>query len=112
VDYRKLLEYFGSCGYLVRAHYFTARLDAPLTPDRLIRLIDWLSYHGFHVHTKCAKRFERTIPNDYGDRASFFEVNSGVEIEMTVEALRAGAYCDTIFIFSGSGELISTVKAV
>ena len=45
IDYRKLLELFGSQGRLVRAFYYTALLDdqeySPLRP-----LVDWLDYNG------------------------------------------------------------------
>ena len=45
IDYRKLLELFGSQGRLVRAFYYTAMMDdqeySPLRP-----LVDWLDYNG------------------------------------------------------------------
>jgi hypothetical protein len=42
VDYRRLLAYFRTCGTLIRAPYFTALLNAPYTPEWLVRLLDWL----------------------------------------------------------------------
>lgn len=112
IDYRKFLAYWQSCGTLVRAHYFTALLDAPLTPDWLVRLLDWLSYNGYTVHTKRAKVFERATWNEQGERTYRSEVKGGVEMEMTVLALSAARYCDTMFLCSGSGELVPMVRAV
>jgi uncharacterized LabA/DUF88 family protein len=112
IDYRKFLAHWQTGGTLVRAHYFTALLAAPLTPVWLVRLLDWLSYNGFMVHTKPAKVFNRIIHNEQGERSYLQEVKSGVEMEIVVEAMSASRYCDTIVICSGSGELISMVKAV
>lgn len=112
IDYRKFLAHWQPCGSLVRAHYFTALLDAPLTPDWLVRLLDWLSYNGYTVHTKRAKRFERLVYNEQGEEAWITEVKSGMEMEMTVLAMSACRYCDTILLCSGSGDLVPMVRAV
>lgn len=69
-------------------------------------------YNGFQVHTKRAKMFERAVTNDYGDRNTIREVKGNIEIEMVVEAFFTSARCDTIILFSGSGELVSLVKAL
>lgn len=112
IDYRKFLAYWRTCGTLVRAHYFTALLDAPLTPDWLLRLLDWLAYNGYQVHTKRAQRFEQVMWNEEGEQIYVSEVKGGVEMEMTVLAMRAYRYCDTILLCSGSGELVPMVRAV
>lgn len=112
IDYRKFLAHWQTGGRLVRAHYFTALLDAPLTPDWLVRLLDWLSYNGYTVHTKRAKVFERLVYNEQGEEAWITEVKSGMEMEMTVLALSACRYCDTLLLCSGSGELVPMVRAV
>ena len=56
IDYRKMLELFGSQGRLVRAFYYTAMIDdqeySPLRP-----LVDWLDYNGYTMVTKPAKEF-------------------------------------------------------
>jgi uncharacterized LabA/DUF88 family protein len=69
-------------------------------------------YNGFQVHTKRAKMFDRPVTDSDGNRNYIREVKGNIEIEMVVEALSASALCDTIVLFSDSGELVSLVKAL
>ena len=56
IDYRRLLEFFGAQGRLVRAYYYTALFDeAEYSPIR--PLVDWLDYNGYSPVTKRAREF-------------------------------------------------------
>jgi uncharacterized LabA/DUF88 family protein len=112
VDYRRLLEYFNSKGWLVRAFYYTALLEGDLTPDWLIRLTDWLSYNGFNVITKRAKVFRRRVADENGAFHWVSEVKGNVDIELAVDMLTLAPHCDTIILFSGDGDFVSLVQAV
>src|SRR3546814_16026260 len=56
IDYKRLLELFGSKAHLIRAFYYTALLEdqeySPIRP-----LVDWLDYNGNSLVTKPAKEF-------------------------------------------------------
>lgn len=112
VDYRRLLEYFSSKGWLVRAFYYTALLEGDMTPDWLIRLTDWLSYNGFNVITKRAKIFRRRVADEAGSFHWVSEVKGNVDIEMAVDMMTLAHHCDTIILFSGDGDFVSLVEAV
>lgn len=112
VDYRRLLEYFSSKGWLVRAFYYTALLEGDMTPDWLIRLTDWLSYNGFNVITKRAKIFRRRVADETGSFHWVSEVKGNVDIEMAVDMMTLAHHCDTIILFSGDGDFVSLVEAV
>jgi uncharacterized LabA/DUF88 family protein len=112
VDYRRLLEYFNTKGWLVRAFYYTALLEGDLTPDWLIRLTDWLSYNGFNVITKRAKVFRRRVADENGSFHWVSEVKGNVDIELAVDMLTLAEHCDTIILFSGDGDFVSLVQAV
>ena len=111
VDYRRLLEYFRTKGWLVRANYYTALLEGEFTPDWLIRLTDWLAYNGFTVITKRAKVFRRRLADDSGGIHWASEVKGNVDIEMAVDMLTLAPYLDTIVLFSGDGDFVSLVEA-
>jgi uncharacterized LabA/DUF88 family protein len=112
IDYRRLLEYFSTRGWLVRAFYYTALLEGDLTPDWLIRLTDWLSYNGFNVITKRAKIFRRRVADETGSLHWVSEVKGNVDIEMAVDMLTLASRCDTMILFSGDGDFVSLVEAV
>lgn len=112
IDYRRLLEYFSSKGWLVRAFYYTALLEGDMTPDWLIRLTDWLAYNGFNVITKRARIFRRRVQDEVGNFHWVNEVKGNVDIEMTVDMMSLAAQCDTVVLFSGDGDFVSLVQAV
>ena len=112
VDYRRLLDYFRTKGWLTRAFYYTALLEGDMTPDWLIRLTDWLSYNGFNVITKRAKIFRRRVADDTGSFHWVSEVKGNVDIEMAVDMLTLAPHLDTVVLFSGDGDFVSLVEAV
>lgn len=111
VDYRRLLEYFGDRGRLIRAFYYTALLEGDMTPDWLVRLTDWLSYNGFKVVTKRAKVFRRRVMDEGGASHWVSEVKGNVDIELAVDMITLAPHCDTIALFSGDGDFVSLIEA-
>lgn len=112
IDYRRLLAYFRTQGWLTRAYYYTALLEGDMTPDWLIRLTDWLAYNGFSVITKRAKVFRRRVADEQGSFHWTSEVKGNVDIEMAVEMLALAPQLDTVLLFSGDGDFVSLIKAV
>ncbi|HRI77269.1 MAG TPA: NYN domain-containing protein [Alphaproteobacteria bacterium] len=102
IDYRKVLEWLGARGNLVRAHYYTALLEteeySPLRP-----LVDWLDYNGFTVIAKPAKEFT--------DATGRRKVKGNMDIEIAVDVLHAVNYADHIFLFTGDGDFRRLVEA-
>ncbi|MDQ4076695.1 MAG: NYN domain-containing protein, partial [Chloroflexota bacterium] len=112
VDYRRLLEHFTAGDSLVRAIYYTTLLEDGKAPDWLTRLLEWLSYNGYHVVTKPAKHVRRRIVGEDGESYWVEEVKGDLDVEMTVDIFGLTPYCDTIFLFSGDGSFVYLIKAV
>ena len=103
IDYRKLLELFGSQGRLVRAFYYTALLEdqeySPLRP-----LVDWLDYNGYTMVTKPAKEFTDAV----GHR----RIKGDMDIEIAVDMMEMGKKVDHIVLFFGDGDFRRLIEAV
>ena len=103
IDYRKLLELFGSQGRLVRAFYYTALLDdqeySPLRP-----LVDWLDYNGYTMVTKPAKEFT--------DAMGHRRIKGNMDIEIAIDMMEMGKKVDHIVLFSGDGDFRRLIEAV
>ncbi len=103
IDFKRLLQEFGSHGTLLRAFYYTTIIEngeySSIRP-----LIDWLDYNGFTVVSKPAKEFED------GEGRRRFKRN--MSIELVVDALELSNHIDHIVLFSGDAELRSLVEAV
>lgn len=103
IDYKALLDEFGSRGVLVRALYYTALIEdqdfSPLRP-----LVDWLDYNGFTVITKPAKEFV--------DSAGRRKIKGNMDIEIAVDAMSMADHVDHIVLFSGDGDFRRLVEAV
>lgn len=112
VDYRRLLEYFGQQGYLVRASYYTALLEGDMTPAWLVRLTDWLSYNGYTVVTTPARLVRRRAVDDAGVAYWTHEVKGNINVRLAVDVLAMTAQCDTIVLFSGDGNFTRLVRAI
>ena len=56
IDFKRLLQFFGAKGRLIRALYYTAVAEGqefcPIRP-----LVDWLDYNGYTLITKPTKEF-------------------------------------------------------
>lgn len=103
LDYKALLNEFGSRGILVRALYYTALIEdqdfSPLRP-----LVDWLDYNGFTVVTKPAKEFV--------DSAGRRKIKGNMDIEIAVDVISLAEHVDHIVLFSGDGDFRRLVEAV
>ncbi len=103
VDYKRLLQEFGSRGDLIRAFYYTAMVEdqdfSSLRP-----LVDWLEYNGFRVVTKAAKEFV-----DLGGRR---RVKGNMDIELAVDAMELASHIDEMILCSGDGAFRSLIRAI
>ncbi|HUB97877.1 MAG TPA: NYN domain-containing protein [Stellaceae bacterium] len=103
IDYRRLLELFGSKGRLMRAFYYTALLDdqeySPIRP-----LVDWLDYNGYTMVTKPTKEFT--------DATGRRKIKGNMDIELAIDVLEMAQYLDHIVLFSGDGDFRRLVEAV
>ena len=103
IDYKRLLELFGSQGRLVRAFYFTALVDDQ-EYSSLRPLVDWLDYNGYTMVTKPAKEFTDAM----GRR----KIKGNMDIEIAVDMMEMGKKVDHIVLFSGDGDFRRLIEAV
>src|SRR5258707_13871069 len=103
IDYKRLLELFGSKGRLIRAFYYTALLDeqeySPIRP-----LVDWLDYNGYTMVTKPTK--------EYTDATGRRKIKGNMDIELAIDVMEMAQYLDHIVLFSGDGDFRRLVEAV
>ena len=103
IDYRKLLELFGSQGRLVRAFYYTALMDDQ-EYSSIRPLVDWLDYNGYTMVTKPAKEFTDAM----GRR----KIKGNMDIEIAVDMMEMARKVDHIVLFSGDGDFRRLIEAV
>ncbi len=103
IDYRKLLDFFGSRTNLLRAYYYSALLEteeySPLKP-----LTDWLAYNGYSLVTKPAKEFVDTL----GRR----RIKGNMDIELAIDMLELAPSLNHVILFSGDSDFRRLVEAV
>jgi len=103
INYKRLLEYFKSEGYLVRAFYYTALVDdqeySPIRP-----LVDWLNYNGYTMVTKPTK--------EYTDSTGRRKIKGNMDIELAVDVMEMAETLDHLILFSGDGDFRRLVEAV
>jgi uncharacterized LabA/DUF88 family protein len=103
IDYRRLLEFFGTKTNLLRAYYYSALLEtedySPLKP-----LTDWLAYNGYSLVTKPAKEFTDTM----GRR----RIKGNMDIELAIDMLELTPHMDHAILFSGDSDFRRLVEAV
>ena len=103
IDYKRLLEVFGTKGRLIRAFYYTALIEdqeySPLRP-----LVDWLDYNGYTMVTKPAK--------EYTDGTGRRKVKGNMDIELAIDVMEMAQSLDHIVLFSGDGDFRRLVEAV
>ena len=103
LDFRKLSDWFGQKGQLVRAYYYTAVVEgeefSPIRP-----LVDWLDYNGFTVTTKPVKRFT--------DAQGHSRIKGNMDIEIAVDMMELAPRLDHMFLFSGDGDFRRLVEAI
>jgi len=103
IDYKRLLDLFGSKGRLIRAFYYTALIEdqeySPLRP-----LVDWLDYNGYTMVTKPTK--------EYTDATGRRKIKGNMDIELAIDVMEMAQYLDHIVLFSGDGDFRRLVEAV
>jgi len=103
IDYRRLLDFFGSRTTLIRAYYYSALLEteeySPLKP-----LTDWLAYNGYTLVTKPAKEFTDAM----GRR----RIKGNMDIELAIDMLELSPRLDHAILFSGDSDFRRLVEAV
>ena len=102
VDYRRLLDFFGTRVNLIRAYYYSALLDteeySPLKP-----LTDWLAYNGYTLVTKPAKEFT--------DASGRRRIKGNMDIELAIDMLEMAPFLDHVILFSGDSDFRRLVEA-
>lgn len=103
IDYRRLLEFFGTKTNLLRSYYYSALLEtedySPLKP-----LTDWLAYNGYSLVTKPAKEFTDAM----GRR----RIKGNMDIELAIDMLELAPHMDHAILFSGDSDFRRLVEAV
>ena len=103
IDYKRLLDLFGSKGRLIRAFYYTALIEdqeySPIRP-----LVDWLDYNGFTMVTKPTK--------EYTDATGRRKIKGNMDIELAIDVMEMSPHLDHIVLFSGDGDFRRLVEAV
>ena len=103
VDYKRLLQEFGSRGTILRAYYYT-QIIADQEYSSVRPLTDWLQYNGYTVVTKVAKEF--------ADASGRRRVRGDMDVELAVNAMELADQIDEMVLFSGDGDFRSLVHAM
>lgn len=103
IDYKRMLSYFQSQGYLLRAYYYTALIEDQ-EYSSIRPLIDWLDYNGYRVITKPTKEFT--------DSAGRRKIKGNMDMELAIDAMELSDTVDHIVLFSGDGDFRSLVEAL
>ncbi len=103
LDFKKLSDWFGQKGQLVRAYYYTAVVEgeefSPVRP-----LVDWLDYNGFTVTTKPVKRFT--------DAQGHSRIKGNMDMEIAGDMMELAPRLDHMILFSGDGDFRRLVEAI
>jgi uncharacterized LabA/DUF88 family protein len=97
VDYAKLLTYLKGDRQLLRAYFYTA---SDSTNDRQQGFLLWMRRNGYRVITK-----DLVTLSDGSRKAN-------LDIEMAIDMMTLGGYCNTIVLLSGTGDLSYAVNAL
>lgn len=103
IDYKRMLGYFESMGYLLRAYYYTALIEDQ-EYSSIRPLIDWLDYNGYRVVTKPTKEFT--------DSSGRRKVKGSMDMELAIDAMELSDTVDHFVLFSGDGDFRSLVAAL
>ena len=103
IDYKRMLAYFRSQAYLLRAYYYTALVeDQEYSSVR--PLVDWLDYNGYRVITKPTKEFT--------DSAGRRKIKGNMDMELAIDAMDLSDTLDHFGLFSGDGDFRRLVEAL
>ena len=103
IDYKRLMNFFGERGHLIRSFYYTALIeDQEYSPVR--PLVDWLDYNGYTIVTKPTKEFT--------DASGRRKIKGNMDIELAIDMMEMSEHLDHIVLFSGDGDFRRLVEAV
>ena len=95
IDYKRLMNFFGERGHLIRSFYYTALIeDQEYSPVR--PLVDWLDYNGYTMVTKPTKEFT--------DASGRRKIKGNMDIELAIDMMEMSEHLDHIVLFSGDGD--------
>ncbi len=97
IDYSKLLTYLKGDRQLLRAYFYTG---SDRTNERQQGFLLWMRRNGYRVITKELI----TLPD--GSR------KANLDVEIAIDMMTLGAYCDTIVLLSSTGDLSYAVNAL
>ena len=97
IDYLRLLSHLTSNRQLLRAYFYTGH---DRTNERQQGFLLWLRRNGYRVITK-----DLITSPDGSRRAS-------LDVEIAIDMLTLGAYCDTLILISGTGDLSHAINAL
>ena len=103
IDYKRMLKFFQSKGYLLRAYYYTALIEDQ-EYSSIRPLIDWLDYNGYRVVTKPTKEFT--------DASGRRKVKGNMDMELAIDAMELADTVDHTVLFSGDGDFRPLVEAL
>jgi uncharacterized LabA/DUF88 family protein len=103
IDYSRLLSYFSTDGFLIRALYYTALLpENELSPMR--PLVDYLDYNGYTVISKPAKRFT--------DSTGAVRIKGNMDIDLCLDMFKLKDKVDTMVLMTGDGDFRPLVEFI
>ncbi|MEL7429456.1 MAG: NYN domain-containing protein [Pseudomonadota bacterium] len=103
IDYKRMLKFYQSRAYLLRAYYYTALVEDQ-EYSSIRPLIDWLDYNGYRVITKPTKEFT--------DSSGRRKVKGNMDMELAIDAMELSDTVDHIVLFSGDGDFRPLVEAL
>lgn len=103
IDYKRMLKFYQSRAYLLRAYYYTALVEDQ-EYSSIRPLIDWLDYNGYRVITKPTKEFT--------DSSGRRKVKGNMDMELAIDAMELSDSVDHIVLFSGDGDFRPLVEAL
>lgn len=95
IDYTKLLQDLTRNRSLLRAYFYTGVDPANAKQQNFLV---WMRHHGYRVIAK------NLIQYPDGSK------KANLQIEMAIDMLNLAAYCDTVVLLSGNGELAYAVQ--
>jgi len=103
IDYNRVLRYFSDGDALVRARYYASIIDTD-EHNPMVRLFDYLAYNGWKVTTKQLR--------EHTDATGTRRDKSGIEVQLSCDALEISEHVDLIFLFIGDHAFLPLVEAL
>lgn len=94
IDYGKLLRILRQDFNIVRANYYTAKVEGP--NDQLKPLTDWLGFNGYRIVSKPTREYAR----DDGS----VRVKGNMDVHITCDVLTMTGRIDHFILASGDGD--------